>query len=66
MNRQTRMCASVAGALSEDSLGVEISELLKPANSNFGIVPAEAESYQQKIVQLAQQQYYAAADEPYL
>jgi hypothetical protein len=42
-------------------LGIEISELLKPASSNFGIVPAEAESYHQKVVQLAQRQYYAAA-----
>lgn len=46
----------------QDKLGIEISELLKPASSNFGIVPAEVESYHQKIVQLAQQQYYAAAD----
>lgn len=46
----------------QDTLGVEISELLKPASSNFGIVPVETENYHQKIVQLAQQQYYAAAD----
>src|SRR6266446_1521449 len=45
----------------EGILGIEISELLKPASSNFGIVPAEAESYHKEIVQLAQQQYYAAA-----
>ena len=46
----------------QNMLGVEISELLKPASSNFGIVPAEAESYHQEIVQMAQQQYYGAAD----
>lgn len=46
----------------QDMLGIEISELLKPARSNFGIVPVEAESYHQEIVRLAQQQYYAAAD----
>jgi hypothetical protein len=46
----------------QDTLGVEISELLKPASSNFGIVPAEAESYHQEIIRLAQQQYNAAAD----
>jgi hypothetical protein len=45
-----------------NTLGIEVSELLKPANSNFGIVPAEAETYHKEIVQLAQQQYYAAAD----
>src|SRR5258707_9409202 len=46
----------------ENILGVDITELLKPASSNFGIMPAEAESYHQEIVQLAQHQYYAAAD----
>jgi hypothetical protein len=46
----------------QDALGVEIRELLKPASSNFGIVPAEAETYHQEIVRLAQQQYYSAAD----
>jgi len=46
----------------EHMLGVDITELLKPASSNFGIMPAEAESYHQEIVQLAQHQYYAAAD----
>jgi len=46
---------------SQNTLGIEISELLKPASSNFGIVTAEAESYHQKIIQLAQQQYYTAA-----
>lgn len=45
-----------------DMLGVEISELLKPASSNFGIVPAEAESYHKEIVATAQEQYYGAAD----
>jgi hypothetical protein len=45
-----------------NTLGVEVSELLKPASSNFGIVPAEAESYHNEIVQLAQQQYYARPD----
>lgn len=43
-------------------LGIEITELLKPASSNFGIVPAEAETYHQEIVPMAQQQYYASPD----
>jgi hypothetical protein len=43
-------------------LGVEISELLRPASSNFGIVPAEAESYYKEIVATAQEQCYSAAD----
>src|SRR5260370_16741073 len=45
----------------ENILGVDITELLKPASSNFGIMPAEAESYHQEIVQFAQH-HYAAAD----
>jgi hypothetical protein len=47
---------------SSDTWGIEVSELLKPASSNFGIVPAEAETYHKEIVQLAQRQYYSAAD----
>ena len=45
-----------------NTLGVEVRELLKPASSNFGIVPAEAEKYHQEIVPMAQQQYYASPD----
>jgi len=45
-----------------NALGIEVSELLKPASSNFGIVHVEAETYHKEIVQLAQQQYYAAVD----
>jgi hypothetical protein len=43
-------------------LGVEVSEVLKAASSNFGIVPAEAESYHKEIVATAQEQYYADAE----
>ncbi len=43
-------------------LGVEVSELLRPASSNGGIVPAAAESYHQEITQMAQEQYYGVAD----
>lgn len=45
-----------------DMFGIEISELLKPASTNFGIVPAEAETYHHEIVEMAQRQYYASAD----
>jgi hypothetical protein len=45
-----------------DSLGIEVSELLKPASSNSGIVPAAEASYRQEITQMAQEQYYAAVD----
>jgi hypothetical protein len=43
-------------------LGVEVSELLRPASSNVGIVPAAAESYHQEITEMAQEQYYGVAD----
>ncbi len=45
-----------------NTLGVEVSEVLKPASGNFGIAPAEAETYHQEIVRLAQRQYYLATD----
>ena len=43
-------------------LGLEVSELLRPASSNSGIVPAAEEAYHREIVQLAQAQYYCSAD----
>lgn len=45
-----------------NTLGVEVSELLRPASSNFGIVPAAEENYHQEIIRIAQQQYYSASD----
>ena len=44
-----------------NKLGIEVSELMKPASSNFGILPAEAESYHEEILQMAEQQYYSSA-----
>ena len=44
----------IAGAL-----GVEVSELLRQANSNCGIMPVAEERYHQEILQMAQTQYYA-------
>lgn len=41
-------------------LGIEVSELLRPASSNRGIVPAEEESFHQEIVMVAQKEYYRA------
>lgn len=41
------------------ALGVEVGELLRPASSNWGIMPVAAESYHQEIVQMAQKQYFA-------
>ena len=43
-------------------LGVEVSELLRPAGSNGGIVPAAAAAYHQQVVKMAQERYYSAGD----
>jgi hypothetical protein len=43
-------------------LGVEVSELLRPASSNFGIMPVAEESHHQEILQMAQREYYAHPD----
>ncbi len=41
------------------ALGVEVSELLRPASSNHGIMPVAEESYHQEILEMAQREYYA-------
>jgi hypothetical protein len=46
-----------------DSLGIEVSELLKPASSNSGIVPAAEANYRQEITRMAQEQYYTRVAE---
>jgi hypothetical protein len=38
-------------------LGIEISEVLRPASSNDGILPAEAEAFHQSIMFAAQETY---------
>jgi hypothetical protein len=40
-------------------LGVEVSELLRQASSNYGIMPVAEERYHQEILQMAQTHYYA-------
>jgi hypothetical protein len=40
-------------------LGVEVRELLRPANGNGGIMPVAEESYHQEILQIAHTEYYA-------
>ncbi|MGA8676642.1 MAG: hypothetical protein WB621_15610 [Candidatus Acidiferrales bacterium] len=46
----------------EGALGIEVSELLRPASSNHGIMPVAEESYHQEILQMAQTEYYADPD----
>jgi hypothetical protein len=40
-------------------LGIEVSEVLRPASTNFGISPVEAESFHQAILLKAQEEYQA-------
>jgi hypothetical protein len=42
------------------ALGIELSEVLRPASSNYGIVPAEQESFHNDIITKAQHDYYSA------
>lgn len=44
------------------ALGIELSEVLRPASSNYGILPVEQESFHREITTKAQQSYYAAPD----
>lgn len=45
-------------------LGIEISEVLRPASSNDGILPAEAEAFHQSIMRAAQETYQKTAAAP--
>jgi hypothetical protein len=40
------------------ALGIELSEVLRPASSNHGISPIEEESFHREIIETAQKQYY--------
>lgn len=44
------------------ALGVEVSELLRPASSNGGIMPVAAESYHGEIFRMAKEEYFADPD----
>ena len=44
-------------ATATGTLGIEVTELLRPASSNGGIVPVEEERFHKEIIQIAQQQY---------
>lgn len=44
------------------ALGIELSEVLRPASSNHGILPLEQESFHNEIIKKAQKQYYDAPD----
>src|SRR5215472_3558227 len=40
------------------ALGIELSEVLRPASSNYGIVPVEEEAFHREIIETAQRAYY--------
>jgi hypothetical protein len=44
------------------ALGIELSEVLRPASSNHGIAPVEQESFHKDIITKAQRDYYNAPD----
>lgn len=41
------------------TLGIELSEVLRPASTNHGILPVEEESFHREIIETAQRNYYA-------
>jgi hypothetical protein len=41
------------------ALGIELSEVLRPASSNYGIVPVQEESFHREIIETAQRNYYS-------
>jgi len=43
-------------------LGIELSEVLRPASSNHGILPVEEEAFHKDIITKAQNAYYEAPD----
>jgi len=43
-------------------LGIELSEVLRPASSNYGILPVEQESFHSEIMTKAQKDYYDGSD----
>ncbi len=40
------------------ALGIELTEILRPASSNHGISPVEEESFHREIIEAAQRDYY--------
>ena len=49
---------------SNRALGVELSEILRPASSNHGILPAEAEAFHQSIMRKAQETFEKTCGAP--
>jgi hypothetical protein len=45
-----------------NGLGIEVSEVLRPANSDGEITPVEEESFHEKVIRIAQAEYYRQPD----
>jgi hypothetical protein len=46
------------------SVGIEVSEIMRPASSNHGILPAEAEAFHQSIMRRAQEIFQKTSSAP--
>lgn len=46
------------------ALGIEVSEIMRPASSNHGILPAEAEAFHQGIMRKAEERFRATSNLP--
>ena len=46
------------------ALGIEVSEIMRPASSNHGILPAEAEAFHENIMRKAEELFYKASNLP--
>jgi hypothetical protein len=44
------------------ALGIELSELLRPASSNHGILPVAEENFHRELVQIAQKEYFSVPE----
>ncbi len=44
------------------TLGIELSEIVRPASSNYGILPVEEESFHKDIITKAERAYYDSID----
>lgn len=45
----------------DTGLGIELSELLRPASSNHGILPVEEASFHEDVIRMAEEAYYRVA-----
>src|ERR1700693_1380167 len=47
-----------------DTLGIEVSELLRPASSNDGIMPVEAENFHKDVMEAAKRRFQESNKAP--